>query len=167
MSATTRFEAALSAFDATLTRTRTADFSARLDEVVDPPAVGSPLPFEGVSLDGTDVVTEPTPAQLRDATTGVTAAAFAIAEYGTLAVRSTAGGDEPVSLYPERHVAVVRESDVLSDADAAFSRLADAFADGPESVVFATGVSGTGDMGEYVEGVHGPREVRVLLLEDR
>jgi L-lactate dehydrogenase complex protein LldG len=167
MSATTRFEDSLADLGATLSRTSAADFPARLDEVVDPPAVGSPLPFEGVSLGGTAVVTEPTPAQLRDATTGVTAAAFAVAEYGTLAVRSTAGGDEPVSLYPERHVAVVRESDVLPDADAAFARLADAFATGDDSVVFATGISGTGDMGEYVEGVHGPREVCVVLLEDR
>jgi L-lactate dehydrogenase complex protein LldG len=97
----------------------------------------------------------------------VTPAAFAVAEYGSLAIRSRPDGDEPVSLYPERHVAVVAASDVLPDMDAAFERLAASFGRGEDSVVFATGPSATGDMGALVEGVHGPREVHVVVVEDR
>lgn len=145
----------------------TADsFGGDLADLVDPPAVGAPLPFPDLSLDGpAEIDTAPGAADLQAATTGVTAGEFGVAEYGTVAVRSLPGGDEPISLYPERHVAVVRASDVV-DLDGAFDRLGDLLPAG-ESVVFATGASATADMGEFVEGVHGPGEVAVLLVGDR
>jgi L-lactate dehydrogenase complex protein LldG len=161
------FEASLSLLDVERTRTTTDGFADALTAAVEAPAVGTELPFDGVSLDGTGVQTDPTPAQLQAATTGVTPVGGGIAEYGTVLVESRAAGDELVALYPERHVAVLGESDLVADVRTATRELAEAFAESPGSTVFATGVSATADMGATVEGVHGPKEVHVVILTDR
>jgi L-lactate dehydrogenase complex protein LldG len=160
-----RFETALHDHDVTLGRTTPDEFADALDAAVESPAVGAPLPFSGLSLDETGVQTHPTPAQLREATTGVTAAGLGIAAHGTVAVESRPDGDEPVSLYPERHVAVLRASDIVPDVSSAMSWLGERLTDDGQSVVFATGPSATADMGATVQGVHGPLEVHVLLVE--
>ena len=163
---TREFESSLAALDVALARTESGSFAATFDDLVDEPAVGVPLGIDGVSLEGTVVETELTPRRLQEARTGVTPAVKAIAEYGTLVLESDAAGTEPVSLYPPTHVAVVRESDVLPNVEAATDHLGPHFAAGG-SAVFATGVSSTGDMGDLVEGVHGPKTVRVVVLTDR
>lgn len=167
-SALRTFEESLASLSVGRTRTTSDGFADALGEVVDPPAVGTSLPYDGVSLDGTDVETDPTPAQLRAATTGVTPVGGAIAEHGTVLVESRPEGDELVGLYPERHVAVLRESDLVPDVSAAITRLDETFGDGGvDSTVLATGASATADMGETIEGVHGPKEVHVVVLTDR
>jgi len=159
------FEASLDDLDVTRTRTAPDGLEDALAEAVVEPVVGAPLPFEGLSLPDW-VPTRPTARQLRDARTGVTAAGGGIAEYGTLVVRSRPGGDEPVSLYPERHVAVLRSADLVAGVPEALEFLGEEFAAGRDSAVLATGMSATGDMGELVRGVHGPREVHVVIVED-
>ncbi len=160
-----RFERALEGLEVGLERVTAADASERIGTIAAEPAIGVPLPFDGVASrvgddrsDGhrTDGRTD------RHHPVG-----FAIAEYGTVAVESTADGAEPISLYPERHVAVVAESDIVPDLSAGFDRLADGFDAGRDSVVFATGRSATADMGDLVHGVHGPGDVHVIVLEDR
>ncbi|WP_455448701.1 LUD domain-containing protein [Natrinema thermotolerans] len=161
-----RFERALEGLEVGLERVSAADASERIERIVEEPAVGASLPFEGVSLPAS-VTTEPTAGELEAARTGVTPVGFAVAEYGTVAVESTVDGAEPISLYPDRHVAVVAESDVVPDLSAGFERLAEGFGAGRDSVVFATGRSATADMGDLVHGVHGPGDVDVIVLEDR
>lgn len=174
------FADALRDHDASLTRTAPGDFADALAELVEPPAVGVPLPFDDVSLadasiddaspdgasPGVPVETELTTAAVRDAATGICAAGFAVAETGSVVLQPTARGEEPVSLFPERHVVVVREADLVPDVASAFDRLADEFAAGRDDAVLATGPSATADMGELVQGVHGPTEVHVLLVAD-
>lgn len=142
-------------------------FAATLEEVVTEPAVGVPLPFEGVSFEGTPVEVDPSIERFETASTGVTPAGMGIADYGTVTVDSRAAGDELVSLYSRRHVAVVAASDVVPDMAAAFDRLESAFESGATGRVLATGPSATADMGTLVEGVHGPESVHVVLLEER
>jgi L-lactate dehydrogenase complex protein LldG len=166
-SALATFEASLASLSVSRTRTTAAEFTDALAAAVEPPAVGTALPFDGVSLEKTDVVTDPTPGQLNAARTGVTPVGGAIAEHGTVLVESRAEGDELVALYPGRHVAVLRESDLVPDTRTAMRELGDALAAVPGSTVLATGVSATADMGETVEGVHGPKEVHVVVLTDR
>lgn len=169
---TAEFEASLDELGVTWSRASAEEFETAVVEAVVEPAVGTPLPFEGVSLAGTDVTRDPTPAELDGAATGVTPADFGVAEYGSVVLRPDAAGTEPVSLYPERHVAVLAESDVLPDMSAAFERLEAALspgggdADGGDAIV-ATGPSATADMGALVTGAHGPKEVHVVLVEDR
>lgn len=188
------FADALRDHDASLTRTDPGGFADALADLVEPPAVGAPLPFDDVSLDdvslgdasieevspdrappgdasldetspgGAGVETELTTAAVRDAATGVCAAGFAVAETGSVVLQPTARGEEPVSLFPGRHVVVVREADLVPDVATAFDRLAGEFAAGRDDAVLATGPSATADMGELVQGVHGPTEVHVLLV---
>lgn len=160
------FESTLRDAQATVTRTSPEGFTETLDSVIDQPAVGSTLPFDGVSLAPTDIVLDPTPKQLRAATCGVTAATLGIAEYGSLVLVSTPGGSELASLFPDRHVAVIRADDVVVDMATAFDRLGELFEAGYDDCVIATGPSATADMGELVYGAHGPREVCVILVEE-
>jgi len=160
-SALAAFRDALGRLDVGWTEATPGDATAAIGDLIEQPAVGAPLP--GVALPEA-VDTEPTPAALRAARTGVTPADVAVAEYGALALPGTAEGAEPISLYPERHVAVVRERDVVPDLAAAFERLGPRLAEGRESVVLATGPSATADMGALVTGVHGPAEVHVVVV---
>ncbi|QFU84192.1 LUD domain-containing protein [Natronorubrum aibiense] len=160
-----RFERALESLEVGIERVPAADATERIAAAIDDPAVGVPLPFDGVSQPDA-VTTAPTAGELERARTGVTPAQFGIAEYGTVAIRSTAAGNEPVSLYPDYHVAIVAASDVVPDLGAGFDRLEKHFAD-RESIVFATGRSATADMGDLVHGVHGPGTVSVMVVEDR
>lgn len=147
--------------------TTAADFPETLSTAIETPAIGTPLPFEGVSLDETTVETAFSPSDLERATTGVTHAAFGIGEYGTVSVPSTPEGVELVSLYTPRHVAVLAASDIEPDMKAAYERVSDGVANGEDTQVLATGPSATADMGTLVEGVHGPDEVHTIVLEDR
>jgi L-lactate dehydrogenase complex protein LldG len=159
------FEDALASLDVSCARTDADALAADVAAAVDPPAVGTPLPFDGASLAGTDVTVDPTTAELTAATTGVTPAEFAVAEYGSVVIRPTAAGEQAVSLFVDRHVAVVAASDVLARMADGVERLAAiAAGDGPGDAVVATGPSATADMGELVVGAHGPETVHVLVL---
>lgn len=143
------------------------DFEQSLSDAIAEPAVGTPLPFDGVSLAETPVETDPSPGALEDAQTGVTPARHAIADYGTVTIPSDSAGSELVSLYVHRHVAVLAASAIAPDMRSAYERFAEDVAAGVDSQVLATGPSATADMGTLVHGVHGPHEVHVVILEDR
>lgn len=160
------FTSSLDRLDVGWTRTTTAEFPDALADAIRSKAVGSPLPFEGVSLPES-VITDPTPVELDAATTGVTAAALGVAEYGSVVVRTTPEGDEPVSLYPDRHVAVLRERDLVAGMDDAFAWFGETIRANRGSFVVATGPSATADMGALVRGAHGPSETHVVVLTDR
>jgi L-lactate dehydrogenase complex protein LldG len=151
----------------TVHRTTADAFEETLEEAVATPAVGVPLPFEGVGLAETPVETDFAPSDLTAAETGVTPVGLGVADYGSVTVESTANGAELVSLYPPRHVAVLAASDIEPDMPAALDTLEAAIADDGRSRVLATGPSSTADMGTLVQGVHGPKAVHVVVLEDR
>lgn len=157
------FEQSVRSHHANTTRTTAEEFERTLSAAIVPPAIGAPLPFEGITLTE-DVTTDPTPEQIQQARTGVTPVGLGVAEYGTVAIRSRTAGDEPISLYPERHVAVLRASDIVPGMSDALTWLE---SEDENSVVFATGPSATGDMGALVRGVHGPNEVHVIVVTDR
>ncbi|WP_436928995.1 LUD domain-containing protein [Halosimplex halobium] len=166
MSAVDEFTQSLERRDTELTAVAPSDFGSALAELVDTPAAGAPLPFEDLSLSGAPVTVDPSPDQLKAAKTGVTGARMAVASLGTVALESRPGGDELVSLFPQRHVVVVKASQLRPDLASAFEWLDDEFDGGSPSVVLATGPSATGDMGALVQGVHGPETVHVLLVRD-
>lgn len=125
----------------------------------------------GIAADGwpdplpASVDWNPTPAALRSATTGVTPAEFAIADYGSVVLPTAPPACELVSLYVDRHVAVLDRSDVEADMEAAFDRLGGAIPEAYRDAIIATGPSATADMGALVEGAHGPSEVRLVQVE--
>lgn len=152
---------------ATVHETTAEEFAETLQSAIETPAVGTSLPFEGVSLAETAVETEFTPGELQWAQTGVTPARIGIGEYGTVTLPSDDAGTELVSLYAPRHVAVLPASGIEPDMKAAYERLSEDFRGGEDTQVLATGPSATADMGTLIQGVHGPHEVHILVLEDR
>ncbi len=149
------------------TRTPAKELSSALDDVLLSPSIGAPLPFDGLSLEGANVNQQPSPADLESGSTGVTAARMAIASYGSILIQSDTDATEAASLFPDRHVAVLRASDIVPDMPAAFERLGPALRNDAVTTILATGPSATADMGALVKGAHGPMEVHVILVEDR
>ena len=159
------FEDSLNGLDVGWTHTDPEGFEDALAELSREPVVGAPLPFEGVSLPE-GVETDPTPAELEAAATGVTAASVGIAAYGSVVLRSTAGPTEQVSLFCDLHVAVLRESNIVPGMAEAFEWFGPELREERASAIIATGPSATADMGALVRGAHGPSEVHVMILKD-
>ena len=95
----------------------------------------------------------------------VTAAAGAVADTGALILRPTAAEPRLMSLVPPIHIAVLRAEDI-------FATLADAMhagnwpADMPTNMLLISGPSKTADIELILAfGVHGPKELIVLVLE--
>ena len=160
------FESSLDELGVDLAQTTSDQFESTLVPLLNAPAVGAQLPFENVSLPDT-VETDPTVQELEKAETGVTAAGYGIADYGSVVIQGGPEGKEPVSLYADKHVAVIAASDVLPDMDTTFDRLAEDIRNDTGQAIIATGPSATADMGALVKGAHGPMDVTVVLLGDR
>ncbi|WP_331458237.1 LUD domain-containing protein [Haloferax gibbonsii] len=138
--------------------------------VIRSPAVGVPFDDEfdnpSLSLDRTVIDVDPTPVALRNAATGVTPARLGIADYGSVALYMTGHGSELVSLLVEHHVAVVRADDIAPSLGSAMETLQTELDKTRGSAIVATGPSATADMGELVQGAHGPRKVDVIVVEE-
>jgi L-lactate dehydrogenase complex protein LldG len=158
-----RFASRVADYGVAVTRVSREEATGAVAETVTDPAVGTRLPFDSVSLPE-GVTTDPTPAELNEAVTGVTGASLAIADYGSLVLRSDEGGSEPVGLFVDRHVAVLREGDIVPDMAAAFEWLGEELRETRDSAILATGPSATADMGALVQGAHGPEEVEVVVV---
>ncbi|WP_313695437.1 LUD domain-containing protein [Halorarum halobium] len=144
---------------ATVHETAPEDVRSTVASLIDPPAVGVAAGYDLPA----GIETNPTPTELSAANTGVTVASVAIADYGTLVLEDDAAGSEPASLFPERHVAILRTDDVVPSIADALGTLGPRLREGA-SAILATGPSATADMGELVLGAHGPEAVDVVLV---
>ncbi len=104
-------------------------------------------------------------AELDRAAIGITGALAGLADSGSLALASGPGRGRIVSLLPPVHVALLPVARLYPGMPAFL-------ADNPgvtrqaSGLVFVTGPSRTGDIEQILTlGVHGPREVHVLLLQ--
>ena len=93
----------------------------------------------------------------------------AVAETGTLMLRS--GPETPVTLnfLPETHIAVVFASQIVGSYEDAWQRFREAGNDSrlPRTVNFITGPSRTGDIEQTILfGAHGPKRLHLLLVDD-
>jgi L-lactate dehydrogenase complex protein LldG len=107
--------------------------------------------------------TPPLPAAELDRMAGVvTGCAVAIAETGTIILDHGPGqGRRALTLVPDFHLVIVRASQVYADLADAFDRL-----DPTRPHTLISGPSATSDIELIrVEGVHGPRNLHVLLAE--
>jgi L-lactate dehydrogenase complex protein LldF len=107
--------------------------------------------------------------ELLTADAGVTVATLGIADTGTLVLCASPADHRLDSLLPPVHVALVHASALVRDLPSAFARLAgeDWFAR-HSAVTFVRGPSRTADIELTLTiGVHGPRKLYVIVLDDR
>ena len=107
--------------------------------------------------------------RLAESGMGITGVDYAIAETGSVVVLPRQGLSRLVSVVPPVHVAIVRPSDVVGTLDDLFTlRRLEYVRNGGEMgsyLNFITGPSRTADIEQtIVVGVHGPREVHMVLL---
>jgi len=120
-----------------------------------------------------------------DADVGITDCDAGLAESGTIVLRGDAERSRGTFIVPPIHLAILRESQILPDMLDYWPTLSDCdgIASGrdgsvhgvtnrvrkvPTSIVMISGPSKTADIeGILITGVHGPREVHVVLVDDR
>jgi L-lactate dehydrogenase complex protein LldG len=115
-----------------------------------PPAV------EALPDDGLDA------ARIAAADGVVTAAAVAVAETGTIVLDGSPDqGRRIITLLPDLHICVLRPEQVVASIPEALARL-----DPRRPLTWISGPSATSDIElNRVEGVHGPRNLHVILIE--
>jgi len=113
-------------------------------------------------FEGIDFETNFDRARIDDYGFGITRAAGAIAESGTVILKDTSTSSRLGALAPWVHVAVLREAQLFAAIHQAIADLGD-----DPSVIWATGPSKTADVeGILIEGVHGPGVQIVCLADD-
>lgn len=100
-------------------------------------------------------------ADLNEVDSVVSGCAVAIAETGTIVLDGgEAQGRRALSLLPDHHICVVREAQIVGDVPEALPLL-----DPHRPLTWISGPSATSDIElERVEGVHGPRNLEVLVV---
>jgi L-lactate dehydrogenase complex protein LldG len=112
---------------------------------------------------GTEVLRDDpvlSPAELDQVPAVLTGCAVAIAETGTVVLDHGAGqGRRALTLLPDFHLVVVRAGQVAADLPDALDRLSPS-----RPLTFISGPSATSDIELIrVEGVHGPRQLHILI----
>ena len=100
---------------------------------------------------------------------GLSHAFGAIAETGTLAMTSGPGNPTTLNFLPDNHIVVLRETDLVGDAESLWDRLRTAYgkAVAPRTVNLITGPSRSGDIEQQIVlGAHGPRRLHIIILRD-
>ncbi|WP_433831536.1 LutC/YkgG family protein [Actinoplanes sp. CA-015351] len=102
------------------------------------------------------------PDRIAAAAAVLTAAAVAVAETGTIVLDASPDqGRRIITLLPDVHVIVLRPEQVVAAVPDAVARL-----DARRPLTWISGPSATSDIElNRVEGVHGPRNLHVLLLD--
>jgi L-lactate dehydrogenase complex protein LldG len=154
-------------YRATVTRVATADLAGRVRElcrgrrIAVPP--GGPDVLGGVEV----VVDDPplSPAALDQLDGVLTGCALAIAETGTIVLDGGArSGRRALTLVPDWHICIVEADTIVAGVPDAVALLREAAKEG-RPITLVSGPSATSDIElDRVEGVHGPRNLDVLVV---
>ncbi|MDQ1656190.1 MAG: L-lactate dehydrogenase complex protein LldG [Cryptosporangiaceae bacterium] len=132
-------------------------------DVVVPPGLGADV-LAACAASGARIATDTPPlshAELDQVDAVLTESAVAIAVTGTIVLDGSEGqGRRALSLIPDRHVVIVRVSQIVETVPEGLARL-----DGTRPITLISGPSATSDIElTRVEGVHGPRNLAVVLV---
>lgn len=94
--------------------------------------------------------------------TGITDVFAAVAETGSIALSNTSSNHGPLSLFTDRHIAILELDRLVARPRDLFQR--SEWAQELQNMVFITGPSATADMGKLVRGVHGPGRLDIIVL---
>ena len=123
---------------------------------------------DGARPSGLELVSDDglTPHELDGIDGALTGCAVAIAETGTIVLDGGAGqGRRALTLVPDYHLCVVAAEQIVDLVPEAVERLAAAVREG-RPLTFVAGPSATSDIElNRVEGVHGPRELDVVIVD--
>jgi L-lactate dehydrogenase complex protein LldG len=96
---------------------------------------------------------------------GITGADAGFATTGTLALVTDQGHGRMISLLPPVHIALLLRRSLYARLEDWIIREGTAALKGSSSIAFITGPSRTSDIeGETILGVHGPREIHVIIF---
>jgi L-lactate dehydrogenase complex protein LldG len=94
----------------------------------------------------------------------ISRAAYGLADTGSVVIAASPEEPRARHLLPEVHVSLLAESRILPGLDELFAAMGDRL---PSALVIVTGPSRSADIEQrLVVGVHGPREVHVVLLPE-
>ena len=98
---------------------------------------------------------------------GLSHAAAAVAETGTVVM--TSGHENPTTLnfLPDTHIVVVEAKDIVGDYETVWDRVRSRYGRGkmPRTVNFITGPSRSGDIEQKILlGAHGPRQLHIMIV---
>jgi L-lactate dehydrogenase complex protein LldG len=103
--------------------------------------------------------------QPADADAGITGAAHAVAETGTLLLTYGEGRGREVGLLPDLHVAVLSADRIVGDLQTAVALAFAGGGDPPAALTMITGLSASSDIEKVrITGVHGPRRLAVVVV---
>jgi len=124
------------------------------------------LPDLTQSITASEITVGPAAADLFNYDVGITTAQAGIAETGTLVLEAEKERHRLVSLLPPVHIALVRSRDIYLTIGDALEGLSDQ-EQISRAITFITGPSRTADIElTLTVGVHGPKELYVIVLED-
>lgn len=166
-------------YRATVVRTREGEVAGAIGRVVGDLGIGSLLVPAGADPDWTTALgPEVSVLQVDDGTAishdelgavgaTLTSSSVSIARTGTIILDHSAGqGRRELTLVPDRHICVVAASTVVDDVPDAVARLA-ALGVEQRPLTWISGPSATSDIElDRVEGVHGPRTLVVIVVDD-
>jgi len=109
---------------------------------------------------------EPGRAAIED-TASVTPAFAAIAETGTLMMRSSAERPSTLNFVPDNHIVVLGRGQVTGTLEQALEKLREFSPEMPRTLNLISGPSRTADIEQQlVMGAHGPRRLHVILVDE-
>ena len=160
------FASRVTDYQATVVRTVLAELPGAIAQALEGRRVIVPPGFPPEWLpDGDWPADEPplTVAELDAADGVISTAAVAIAVTGTIVLDAGPGqGRRVLTLLPDYHLCVVRAGQIAGDVPEALERL-----DPVAPLTFISGPSATSDIElDRVEGVHGPRTLHVIIVND-
>lgn len=139
-------------------------FRRKLSRIVVPEGLEVYLPSSVTTIH--DQPTPLTPDQLETCDAVLSTCALGIAETGTIVLDGGPGqGRRVLSLIPDTHLCIVQERQIVGSVPEGVAALEASVLEG-RALTFISGPSATSDIELLrVEGVHGPRNLVVVLLE--